>query len=240
MGDINQLRFIQRHAARFFGPYLEVGSLDYGSTQDLRSIFDKRDVYLGIDLREGAGVDLVLDLTGELRDIHEKLGGLLFGTIFCLSVLEHCEQPFRMADNLTQLLEPGGALCVSVPFAWKFHGYPNDYWRFTQEGVKRLFPALRFDLQEGVAATSREDDFRPLDEEVGKIPLSSTFHRQDGHPVRGVSAGILKAFSRVGVLRWLCGYRYVLAPTNIFMVGTLPVLGRGDVNRQEPSPAGTM
>jgi hypothetical protein len=102
---------------------------------------------------------------------------------------------------------------------------------------KRLFPALQFDLEEGVAATSREDDFRALDEEVGKIPFSSTFHWRAGHPVRGIFAGVLKTLSRIGIMRWLCGYRYVLAPTNIFMVGTLPVLGRGDVNRQEPSPA---
>ncbi len=223
MGDLNQLHFIQQHAASLVGPYLEVGSLDYGSTQNLRSIFADGGNYVGVDLHEGLGVDVVLDLTGEFQGIYAKLGALRFGTIFCLSVLEHCEQPFRMADNLTRLLKPGGALCVSVPFAWKYHAYPNDYWRFTQEGVRKLFPVLRFDLQQAVAATSRAGQFQPLDDDVGKIGFSTTFHRQAGHPIRGISAGVLRALSRIGIWRWLCGYRYVLAPTNIFMIGTLPV-----------------
>jgi SAM-dependent methyltransferase len=234
MGDVNQLHYIQRYATHLAGPYLEVGSLDYGSTQDLRSLFGSGGVYVGVDLREGAGVDVVLDLVGDFQTIHEKLGGLRFGTIFCLSVLEHCEQPFRMAENLTRLLKPGGVLCVSVPFAWKFHGYPNDYWRFTQEGVKKLFPILEFDLQEAITATSREGDCRPLGEDVGKIAFSSKFHRRTGHPLRGISAMFLKALARFGVWRWLCGYRYVLAPTNILMVGTLPLPDRAHMHQEEP------
>ena len=53
MGDINQLRFIQRYAARFTGPYLEVGSLDYGrkiAEDEPRSIVRNPEVikaYLG-------------------------------------------------------------------------------------------------------------------------------------------------------------------------------------------------
>jgi hypothetical protein len=81
MGDINQLRFIQRHAARFTGPYLEVGSLNYGSTQDLRSIFAKRDVYMGIDLKAGAGW-MWSWISPGMMGTYEKLGGLQFGTIF--------------------------------------------------------------------------------------------------------------------------------------------------------------
>jgi len=28
---------------------------------------------------------------------------------------------------------------MTVPFVWKFHGYPNDYYRYTHNGIKKLF-----------------------------------------------------------------------------------------------------
>jgi hypothetical protein len=39
--------------------------------------------------------------------------------------------------------------------------------------------------------------------------------------VRGLSAKLLGTAARLGPLRWLAGYRYVLAPTNVLMLGTL-------------------
>jgi SAM-dependent methyltransferase len=220
MGDVNQALFVRQHASELDGPYLEVGSKDYGSTQDLERLLATPGEYLRVDLQQGPRVDVVLDLTGPFAQIDARLGGVRFGTIFCLSVLEHCHQPFAMAENLTRLLKPGGKVCISVPFAWRFHGYPSDYWRFTQEGVKRLFPKLSFRAEDCLSATPRENEFRPVDEDLGKIPFGSKWHWRKGHPVRGVTAKTLSLLSRVGLLRWLAGYRYVLAPTNLLMIGT--------------------
>ncbi len=220
MGDVNQILFIEKHIHQLRGPYLEVGAKDYGSTQDLRSLVASDQRYTGVDLEAGPGVDVVVDLAKPFDEVDAKLEGARFGTIFCLSVLEHCRRPFVMADNLTRLLEPGGRLCISVPFAWKFHGYPSDYWRFTHEGVKILFPRLAFDPAATVWATSRKGDLRPIDEQIGRIPFSSKAHRQQGHVFRGIVAKILQSFARIGILRWLAGYPYVLAPANIFMIGT--------------------
>src|SRR5688500_11735663 len=135
MGSPEQYRFANQHRERFAGPILEIGSKDYGSTENLRKLFPGFE-YVGIDMQAGPGVDVVLDFTRPFAEIDAALAGRRFGTIFCLSVLEHCDQPFVMADNMTRLLAPGGSVYVSVPFAWKFHGYPSDYWRFTHEGVK--------------------------------------------------------------------------------------------------------
>jgi SAM-dependent methyltransferase len=221
MGDVNQALFIEKHARDLHGPYLEVGSKDYGSTQDLTSVLAHEGEYLRVDMSPGPRVDLVVDLTAPFAEVDAALGARRFGTIFCLSVLEHCEQPFAMAESLTRLLAPGGKVVVSVPFAWRFHGYPSDYWRFTHEGVKRLFPRLAFDPGDCVAATSRQNDFRPIDHEIGKIPFSSKAHWRQGHPLRGIAAKSLRLLAGVGPLRWLAGYRYVLAPTNLLMIGTL-------------------
>ena len=124
-----------------------------------------------------------------------------------------------MADNLTQLLKPNGHICIYVPFAWQIHGYPNDYWRFTPEGIRKLFTGIKFDMEKSLAATSRQNDFHELDDELGKISFSFSKHHNSGHTLWGISAKFLKILSRAGVLRWLTGYRHVFAPTSIIMVG---------------------
>jgi SAM-dependent methyltransferase len=219
MGDRNQLRYVRERADRFAPPYLEVGSRDHGSTQDLRALFAARGRYVGADLQDGPGVDLVLDLSGDLAALDRSFGGLRFGTIFCLSVLEHCARPFEMAENLCRLLAPGGAVCVGVPFAWKFHGYPSDYWRFTHEGVKQLFPRLYFGDDDTRVAGEREGDLLRVDAELGRIPISFGHWRRRGHFLRALSAGGLRELARLGPLRWLAGHRYLLAPTHLLMLG---------------------
>jgi hypothetical protein len=221
MGDLNQRIYVQKHAARFPGPYLEIGSKDYGNTQNLRALVDPHKPYVGADLELGPGVDLVQDFTDDFPSIDRALHGQRFGTIFCLSVLEHCKQPFVMAENLTRLLKPGGTICVMVPFAFQFHGFPSDYWRFTHEGVRLLFPKLQFDVERGVSVTSLTGDFQPLDEHIGCIYFRSKPHWRKGRILQGLSAKAIQLLGKVGLLRWLAGHRTVLAPTQVFMIGTL-------------------
>ncbi len=221
MGDRNQLVFILKNAGRFKGPFLEIGSRDYGSTQNLRTEFASKGDYIGADMSSGNGVDCVLDFTTDFASIDKALGGKRFKTIFCLSVLEHCEQPFKMAENMTSLLAPGGKICLSVPFAWKFHGYPSDYWRFTHEGVKKLFPKLNFDKEECIEASSKTGEFLPLSEGIGRIDIRGGLHRKAGRWMRGISADIFKVLSKTGLWTWVFGYPYVMRPTSIFMIGEL-------------------
>lgn len=218
MGDANQLHFVETTHEQYEGPFFEVGSHDYGNTQNIRSFFAEQE-YVGADMNPGSGVDICLDLTKDFAEIDAVLNGKRFGTIFCLSVMEHVDQPFKMAENLTALLAPGGKLCISVPFAWKFHGYPSDYWRFTHEGVKKLFAGLDFSDYEGHTSSSRKQDYRPLDNDIGQLALHAAPHRKSGHSLRGLSARFLRLLAKLGLWRWLHGYRYVMAPTMINMIG---------------------
>jgi SAM-dependent methyltransferase len=218
MGDPNQLHFVESTREQYAGPYLEVGSHDYGNTQNIRSFFAGEE-YVGVDMNPGSGVDICLDLTKDFAEIDDALGGKRFGTIFCMSVMEHVDQPFKMAENLMALLSPGGKLCLSVPFAWKFHGYPSDYWRFTHEGVKKLFAGLDFSEYEGHTSSSRWHDYHPLDNHIGQLALHAAPHRKAGRHGRALSAKLFRALAKLGLWRWLHGYRYVLAPTMINMIG---------------------
>jgi len=221
VGDANQLQFVKQAADSLAGPFLEIGSRNYGSTQDLRTHFAQRGDYVGVDLSAGEGVDLVIDLTRPFAEVDDALHGGRFGTIFCLSVLEHCDQPFAMAENISRLLSPGGQVVISAPFAWKFHGYPSDYWRFTHAGIRKLFPSIDFDAGRSFAVTSREGEFTPADDDLARIPMNSGFYRKRRQWLRALSAGTIRTLSKIGLLRWLGGYRYVMAPTNVMMIGTL-------------------
>ena len=134
MGDANQLIYLKHWLPRVEGPILEVGSKDYGSTASFRDFYPGSE-YVGLDMSEGKGVDLVLDLTrsiGPLKEGH-------FGLAICCSVLEHVEKPWIFAQNLTRVVRRGGQIYMSVPWVWRYHAYPDDYFRFSHRGVKSLF-----------------------------------------------------------------------------------------------------
>jgi len=136
---------------------LEVGSAQYGYGIDYRALFPGLG-FRGCDLKAGEGVDVVCDLTG---DAHE-LAGEQFSAILCCSVLEHCTQPWTVAANLLNHLLPEGLLYVTIPWIWRYHAYPGDYWRMSVDGVKLLFPGVRWKRM--TYATQKAGEFRRPDQ----------------------------------------------------------------------------
>jgi hypothetical protein len=134
LGDVNQRLFLERLLPRVDGPVLEVGSKDYGSTINFRELYGGE--YVGVDLEAGKGVDVVADLSAGLGGLEEGR----FALAICCSVLEHTPTPWVMAANLGRLLRAGGALYISVPWVWRYHAYPDDYFRFSPRAVQALFP----------------------------------------------------------------------------------------------------
>jgi hypothetical protein len=145
MGDSNQLEWVRtnRHLAR--SPILEIGSRHYSpqSAIDYRNLFSGME-YVGVDMSAGDNVDLIVDFTADFSTVRGALARE-FGTIICCSVIEHVDNIFKFAQNLTRITRPGGTLFLSAPFTWRFHGYPNDFWRFTPAGLKYLFPDFDFE-----------------------------------------------------------------------------------------------
>lgn len=152
MGDRNQLAYLRQWVPSVDGPVLEVGSKDYGSTASFRDFYRSGE-YVGLDMAAGTGVDVVADLTrsiGPLREDH-------FALAICCSVLEHVEKPWRFAANLTRVIRPGGRLYMSVPWVWRYHAYPDDYFRFSHRGVMSLFD--QFDWSHTFYSTSVDGEF---------------------------------------------------------------------------------
>ncbi|MGH2894333.1 MAG: methyltransferase domain-containing protein [Solirubrobacteraceae bacterium] len=119
-------------------PIVEFGSLrvEAGQPNDLRRLFAGRD-FVGTDMRGGPGVDRVEDLRGL------TFGDGEVGTALCLDTLEHCADPAGACRELHRVLGHGGLCVVSSVMFFPVHGYPQDYWRFTPEGLRLLLQ--RFD-----------------------------------------------------------------------------------------------
>lgn len=117
-------------------PVLEVGARDVNGSA--RSLFPQRG-YLGVDLRAGPGVDMVLDIL--------KAGDLFnssFSTVFCCETLEHVKEPWTAVDIMALALKPGGLFIATWCFAFPLHdaeidkGQSGDYWRTTPSGFRYL------------------------------------------------------------------------------------------------------
>lgn len=118
-------------------PIFEFGSLQVPGQEgfaDLRPLFPDKE-YVGCDIREGPGVDRILDL----HNIDLPDGSV--GTGLILDTLEHVEFPRRALKEIYRILRPGGLVVVSSVMYFPIHDYPNDFWRFTPEGLKSLLAA---------------------------------------------------------------------------------------------------
>ena len=190
--------------------------MDYGNTATFRTLLNPTPgQYIGIDISPGQGVDRVVDLTADFARIRRKLPET-FNTVFCLSVLEHCPDPFLMARHIEALLNPGGHLYVSVPFAWRIHEYPKDYWRFTPDGIRTLFAEVDF-LPEACAYHSTAvGKFHPAGELPPRIDPTFGALKPRFGALAAFSVGVLRT---LGIGREIFRHHYLFPPVQLNMIG---------------------
>lgn len=116
------------------GRTLIVGSFITEGKTDRRALY--RDA-VGVDMRAGPGVDIVLNLEEPLPLALGK-----FTHVECRSVLEHSRRPWLLAANIERLMWSGATMYLAVPFVWGLHSYPDDLFRFSASGVRELFPEM--------------------------------------------------------------------------------------------------
>ncbi len=102
---------------------------------DLRPLFAGRQ-YVGCDIREGPGVDVIMDLhrTG--------LPAESVGTVLIMETLEHVRYPFRAISEVHRILKPQGIVLLSSVMNYPIHD-THDYWRFTPEALQALLEDFR-------------------------------------------------------------------------------------------------
>lgn len=114
---------------------LEVGSRNVNGS--VRAVLESRAAeYLGVDLFEGSGVDIVLHVA-HLRD---QFGDEKFDVVISTEMLEHCSNWQEALYQMSSVLRQGGLLIITTRSpGFELHDYPADYWRFSRGDFAEIF-----------------------------------------------------------------------------------------------------
>lgn len=123
-------------------PVYEFGSLKVAGQESRCSVRDLPGVreYVGCDLREGLGVDKILDLQ------HIDMPDKSVGTVIVLDVFEHVEFCRKSINEIHRILKPGGLLIITSVMYFPIHNHPADYWRFTPQGFRSLLAPFEISI----------------------------------------------------------------------------------------------
>jgi len=104
-----------------------------------------------VDMFDGPGVDLVADA----QNMHTVSDDSV-DCVVAVSTLEHVRYPQKVVSEIHRILKPGGVVYISVPFVFPFHADPDDFYRFSCNGVTILceqFDRLDSGFNRGPAST---------------------------------------------------------------------------------------
>jgi SAM-dependent methyltransferase len=61
-----------------------------------------------------------------------------FDTVVCTQVLEHAAKPWILFAEMTRILRADGVLILTIPFSYRLHSEPYDFYRYTHHGLRAL------------------------------------------------------------------------------------------------------
>lgn len=125
---------------------VEIGSRNING--QARTAFKKHNVeYIGIDLIDGEGVDIVHDCTTLPLPVIDGKSDYFWDfvdVIVCCEVLEHVAQWDWMIASIKRMMMLPGSWLILTTRAPGFprHEFPNDYWRFKLSDMMIAFSDL--------------------------------------------------------------------------------------------------
>lgn len=135
-------RLLARWASTITGDVLSIGSAkdSDGAGKTYRAYFSAARSYVTSEPTPNVWCDLVLDVRSM-----PHISDAQFDAVFCSGVLEHVDDCHGAVRECLRVLRPNGVLLVGVPFNQKLHRAPQDFWRFTEYGVRYLLRACEID-----------------------------------------------------------------------------------------------
>ena len=139
------------------GPSNSLGN-HYNLKNRIQKLFgDKIDDKLILNLGSGTyrihpeiiNVDLFafkeVDIVADICDTPFKDGSV--DGIICEDVLEHVAQAPKLFKEMSRILKPGGMIIIKTPFVYPYHSSPNDFFRWTDEGLKYILKENNFSVK---------------------------------------------------------------------------------------------
>lgn len=68
-----------------------------------------------------------------------------FDTVLCTQVLEHVADPSKALSEMRRVLRDDGTLILSAPHLSMIHEAPEDYFRYTEYGLRSLCKSANFE-----------------------------------------------------------------------------------------------
>ena len=124
--------------------YIYGKTMDFGcGTQPYKKLF-KTSKYIGVEI----------DIPGECKEKgiiyydgkHLPFKNETFDSMISSEVFEHVINIEEMIKELNRVLKPGAHVLITVPFVYPRHCWPNDYRRYTYEGIKKLLTSNGFEI----------------------------------------------------------------------------------------------
>lgn len=115
---------------------IEIGSYDVNGS--IRSIIKSLNPaeYLGVDLEEGPGVDLVCGAEEILNCFHDEF----FDVVISTEMIEHVLDWRKVISNIKKITKPDGIILLTTrSYGFPFHPSPTDFWRFEYEDMESIF-----------------------------------------------------------------------------------------------------
>jgi SAM-dependent methyltransferase len=104
----------------------------------LRSILEAwgSQEYVGTDILEGPGVDVVCN--GE--SLLDRFGEKSFDIVVATEVLEHVRNWRQVISNMKRLCKPDGFVLITTrSIGFPYHAYPHDFWRYEPDDIRDIF-----------------------------------------------------------------------------------------------------
>ena len=129
-----------QHAREFSDDYCDSMSdgsivIDFGAYSvngNLRSIFEPKHKYIGIDQSAGPNVDVVCN--NRKTPFPDNYADAVVST----SCFEHDDCFWMTFLEMCRIVKPGGYIYINAPSQGPYHGYPGDCWRFYKDSWESL------------------------------------------------------------------------------------------------------
>ena len=126
--------------------YISGDLLDVGSGEQVYKSFleEYSKTYTSLDWQSSqheVEPDIKADLNREL-----PLESRSYDTVFMISVIEHLSNPLRAIQEIDRIMRLDGKLIVQVPWMWRTHEEPFDYFRFTPYALEELMKGVNLEI----------------------------------------------------------------------------------------------
>jgi len=141
---------------------LEVGGVN-PNPKDYENDFGLK--YNNIDLDTHGSI---YTIKGDITDC-PQIKDNTYDFIYSTDTFEHIAEPWKAAKEMIRILKPGGIIFIIVPFAYRYHPVPIDYWRYTPQCLEFLFRPLKC-LEANWDSRNRRGPVQGI-EEFDKVPV---------------------------------------------------------------------